>query len=147
MELNKWKEVLERDAKPAGVIAEEQGADVPVITAETMKGVLEALLTEAAEVRDYVEIGGEKVKFLFPNLERYSLAEQTGYGEDFRENWKKAVASEPEMKKLLAAWPKFIKAVVDSPSEFILDIGGLKAGEVSEIATGFTVFARAIRRS
>jgi hypothetical protein len=147
VELNKWKEVLERDAKPAGVIAEEQGPDVPVITAEAMKGVLEALLAEAVEIRDHVEIKGERVKFLFPNLERYSIAEQAGYGEDFRENWKKAVASETEMKKLLAAWPKFIKAVVDSPSEFILDIGGLTAGEVSEIAVGFTAFARATRKS
>lgn len=92
-----------------------------------------------------VTIRGTEIKYQFPNIRRYAQAEQFGFGESFRQNWIKAAANEKDMAKLVANWPPFIKAVVDTPAEFLLNIEELTTGEVSAIVTGFIVYAWEMR--
>jgi hypothetical protein len=92
-------------------------------------------------------IRGFEVKFQAGNLRRYTLAESLGYGESFRESWKKAAANEKDMKRLIDNWPALVKGVVVDPPEWLLNIDELTTGEVSAIAEGFIISAREVRKA
>lgn len=143
----KWQQMLEDGAQKAADIVTSSGPDTLVVTKELLLAMVEALTEELTTPQDTVVVRGETVKFLFPNLRRYSLAEKLGFGESFRENWKKAVVNEAEMARLIANWPQFIAGVVDNPPQFLSDCENLMTGEVNAVALGFTLYARGTRRN
>lgn len=139
-----WEQKLKEAATPASEVVKES-PDTLVVKHEAIVTILKTVLDAFINPPDGVMFRGQVVKFQKGNLKNYSIAEQLGYGESFRDNWKRAVVNEKDLAKLLAQWPKFIEAVTIDPPEALKDINEVTTGEVDEFATGFCVYAKAKR--